>query len=357
MQSLPFYDHPSAWRASDLQSKASVCIDLTPKQIEVLASALASVTKKELAIEDIRREHFDLSLIETDVQRWHDEIQHGKGLLVLTGWPSNQYSEEENAVVYWGLSTWFGEAQSQSLAGDKLGHVVGVGGKDPRERAYRNSTELALHTDASDIVGMMCLRPAKEGGLSGYCSGPAVYNYLLEHHEDELNRLIEGYYYHRFGEEAPGESAITEEKIPVFSIVDNIVSISYLRMYIDLAFRELAEGPSERDQRALDVLDDVAHSPEFRLNFMMESGDIAYFNNYVVLHTRTEFNDHDDPAKRRHLLRLWLKAHDARPVNHLIAAFTDRDGIQPQEGKTSYFEGGLDYSENIPHRDNLNIAD
>ena len=40
------------------------------------------------------------------------------------------------------------------------------------------STELALHTDATDIVGMMCLVPAREGGLSGYAGAAAIYNEL-----------------------------------------------------------------------------------------------------------------------------------------------------------------------------------
>ena len=48
-----------------------------------------------------------------------------------------------------------------------MGQVVDFGGKDTRERAYRNSAELSLHTDASDIVGMMCLVKAMEGGVVG----------------------------------------------------------------------------------------------------------------------------------------------------------------------------------------------
>ncbi len=55
--------------------------------------------------------------------------------------------------------------------GDRLGHVVDVAGKDPKERAYRNSTELALHTDACDAVAMLCLQKAARGRASGFTSG------------------------------------------------------------------------------------------------------------------------------------------------------------------------------------------
>jgi hypothetical protein len=38
----------------------------------------------------------------------------------------------------------------------------------------------------------------------------------------------------------------------------------------------------------------------------LEPGDIQLVNNYVVLHSRTQYEDHPDPDKKRHLLRLCL---------------------------------------------------
>ena len=346
--------HPSVWRADQLQDKSAISFELDARHIAAFEQALRSVEEKDIPLEAITQEDFPLNDIADDVQHWENEIQNGKGLLTLTGLPIERYSKTQCATIYWGLSSYFGAPQSQSLEGDLLGHVVGVGGKDTRERAYRNSTELALHTDASDIVGMMCLVKAKKGGLSGYSSGPAVYNEMLSKHPELLEVLFEGFQYHRFGEHSPGESPVTEHKIPVFSEVNGLISISYLRMYIELAYLEMGVEKSQAEQQALDTLDDIAHSPAFRFNFMMEPGDIVYFNNYTVLHTRTEFFDHDDPDKRRHLLRLWLKAHRPRPVHKYIEAFTDREGIKPQEGKKSFYAGSYNYKENIPHSEHLN---
>jgi len=34
----------------------------------------------------------------------------------------------------------------------------------------------------------------------------------------------------------------------------------------------------------------------------------------VVVHSRTAYEDFDDPARKRHLLRLWLSTPDGRPL-------------------------------------------
>ncbi|MBX2838967.1 MAG: TauD/TfdA family dioxygenase [Gammaproteobacteria bacterium] len=344
----PYYDHISAWKAQELGSKSTVTYTLSDNALRVLDGALRHVQKLDLAVEEITQDHFPVSAILQEINEWEKEIQEGRGLLLLKGINTSRYSKEECAILFWGISTYLGEAQSQSPMGDKLGHVINIGGKDHRERAYRNSLELALHTDASDIVGMMCLVPAEKGGLSGYASGPAIFNHIAQHQPELIPVLQEGFYYHRFGEHLPGESPVSEEKVPVFSEKEGYLSICYLRSYIEMAFEELNVQKTEQETEALDYLDQVAHSEEFRLNFMMEPGEIAFFNNYVVLHTRTEFFDSPDSEKQRHLLRLWLRAHNARPINPVIDAKAQRNGIEKQEGKGTYYKGKTQYTETPP---------
>jgi len=49
-----------------------------------------------------------------------------------------------------------------------------------------------------------------------------------------------------------------------------------------------------------------------------EQGDIQFLHNHVILHTRTAFEDWPEPERRRHLLRLWLRDDDGRPVVPLM---------------------------------------
>jgi hypothetical protein len=44
----------------------------------------------------------------------------------------------------------------------------------------------------------------------------------------------------------------------------------------------------------------------------MQPGQMQILNNRIIVHGRTPYVDHDEPDKRRHLLRLWLRAGDRR---------------------------------------------
>ncbi|MGI9319438.1 MAG: TauD/TfdA family dioxygenase [bacterium] len=342
------YQHPSAWKVKDLEAHEHLCEALDKSTLDALQQGLRAASESGVELEDITSAEFPLDKIQENIQRWQDVIQEGRGLLILTGFPVDRFSKEECGAIFYGLGAYLGNAQSQSLMGDRLGHVINVGGKDTRERAYRNSAELSLHTDASDIVGMMCLVQAKSGGISGYSSGPAVYNHLLDHHPELLDVLCEGFYYHLFGEQEPGEQPVTKQKIPVFSEAQGYLSVSYLRSYIELAFDQLGLRKTDLEQRALDTFDQIAHSPEYRFDYLMQPGDIAFFNNYTVLHTRTEFFDHDEPEKKRHLLRLWLKAWQPRPLDQNISTYRERKGIAKQTGGSTYYTGEAEYNESPP---------
>ncbi|MCP4387453.1 MAG: TauD/TfdA family dioxygenase, partial [Gammaproteobacteria bacterium] len=156
--------------------------------------------------------------------------------------------------------------------------------------------------------------------------------------------LMEGFHYHRFGEEAPGQSPVTEEKIPVFSFRDDYLSINYLRSYIEMAAEEMKTPLSPQQLKALDLVDEIALGDEFALKFVTEPGEAVFFNNLTVLHNRSAFEDFDVPAQKRHLMRLWLVAHEPRrPVIDSLRIYEGR-GIDKQDGRSTYFDGDLEYS-------------
>jgi len=340
---LTLIEHPGAWRARDV-GKADFSLQLETRHLDALDSALQSARQKTGNAEQITRDDFSLHAIEDDIRRWREQVMFQSGIIIFKGFPVDYYSKEEMGMIHFGLGTHFGNAMSQSVMGDRLGHVVNVGGKDPKERAYRNSTELDMHTDACDIVAMMCLQKAKTGGYSGYVSALSIYNEILRRAAELMPVLMEGFHYHRFGEEAPGQSPVTEEKIPVFSFRDDYLSVNYLRSYIEMAAQEMESPLSRQQLEALDLFDEIALDDSFALKFVTEPGEAVFFNNLTVLHNRSAFEDSDLPAEKRHLMRLWLVAHEPRrPVIDSLRIYEGR-GIDKQEGKSTYFEGDLEYS-------------
>ena len=89
----------------------------------------------------------------------------------------------------------------------------------------------------------------------------------------------------------------------------------YKRRYITLAQRfEDVPRLTPLQTEALDLLDQLCNDPDMHLEFTMQTGDILLGNNYATLHSRTSYQDHDDPALRRHLLRVWLTLEQGSPA-------------------------------------------
>ena len=74
-----------------------------------------------------------------------------------------------------------GEPVSQNAKGHALGHVkdLGFDYADPEVRGYQTRARLRYHTDYSDLVCLLCLKPAVRGGLSSLVSSVTLYNELL----------------------------------------------------------------------------------------------------------------------------------------------------------------------------------
>ena len=330
------FDHPAAWKATDFESKDALAVDLESRHLDALAAAAAHVKGGDADFGAITPADFPLGAIQDEVAAWRKEVREGRGILLLRGFPVESIDLEDLRLMYLGLGTHFGRPVSQSALGDFIGDVVNVGDKDKRERAYRNSRELNLHTDRCDLVAMLCIRPAVEGGLSGYASALTIHNEMLRERLDLLAHLYRGYFHHRFGEQAPGEPIVTTERIPTFSIKDGVPSVIYIRGYIDLAVEEGHVSLSDTELEALDYFDQVGNRPDVRLNFRLEPGEVSFTNNCLLLHTRTAFEDSSDPALKRHLLRLWLR-EDGRPMAPGVILHKGSAGIEKRANKGTYY--------------------
>ena len=65
---------------------------------------------------------------------------------------------------------------------------------------------------------------------------------------------------------------------------------------------------------ALDLLEEIMADPRWCFRMQLEQGDMQLVNNYAIVHSRTPFEDFDEPDRKRHLLRLWLAVPDSQPL-------------------------------------------
>jgi len=306
---------PSAWLGPDLVKDPSWIYEFTSRELAELDSALARVKAKGLALVDIRRPDFALPSLEPKLLKQLEEINHGRGFVVFRGLPVDRYADKDVEIILWGLGTHLGLAVTQNPMGDLLGHVFDHGRKygEIDVRGYETRAHLPFHTDSGDIIGLLCLRRAKSGGLSSIVSSIALHNEILRRHPEYLPPLYRGFHYIK-REAALGEDPISARPIPVFGCADGFISCRLIRNQINAACEKMGKPLSTLEKQALDFLGLLAYSDAFHLDMDLQLGDIQVCNNYTILHSRTEFEDWEEPGRGRHMLRLWLSARDRRPL-------------------------------------------
>jgi hypothetical protein len=327
---------PMTWHGSDLR-KENIAFDLSRAQAAALEDVLLRVRKMGLAVADIKAEHCRHPALDDALARVFNEIQDGRGIVILRGIPAADHSVDDVSTMFWLIGTHFGRGVSQSARGDVLGLVQDETppGADESARGYTSRRELSLHVDLGQIVGLMCVRQARAGGFSQYASGLAIYNEILATRPDLMPVLCRGFPYHRRGEEAPDAAPITPYDIPVFSERDGKISIFFVGEIFNAAFRDLWRAFTPEEIDAIDTFRSTARKLQFETR--LEAGEATFLNNYTVMHARSEFDDWEEQEKKRLMLRLWLDVeHHARPVIPQIHIYENkggRSGIDPQLGR------------------------
>lgn len=315
-----------AWRGADLANDDSWIYPLSESAMSILDSALASVKANHLTFPHFTREDFPMGPLSETLQQFSEEMENGKGFILLRGLPIERYSDDDINIIYYGIGLHLGTPVCQNPKGDLLGSVMNVGDITKKEtRVYETNAYLPYHTDLSDVFGLICVRKAKSGGLTSLVSCGAVYNEILEKYPEYLGLFYRPMFYAHLGNDSSTKS-------PIFSYHDGKLACRYLRQYIELG-HELNENPLSRiETEALDIFDRIIHDKEIRLDMMLEPGDMIFANNYAVMHSRSRFEDYEEPERRRKLIRLWVKVPNAR---RLAPDFPGQNGFPPPEGMES----------------------
>jgi hypothetical protein len=317
-------DGPSAWVGPEIQGDTSWVYRLSADAVEEIDSALAQAKRAGARI-PFEKSLFPLPSFASELDALLEEIENGRGFVLIRGIPRHRYTDDDCELLYWGLGVHLGTPVSQNARGHLLGHVRDEGRvqADPNARGYQTRQRMDFHTDLlpMDIVALFCARTAKAGGESKVVSALTVHNVLRKERPDLLEALYAPFNVDWRGEEPPGERPFFT--IPMFSerggnVTTRVVSVPY---YKSVARFGDEHAPSALQIEALEKVQEIANRPELMLSMDFQEGDIQLLNNHTTLHARTEFEDHDEPGMQRHLLRMWIAVDDARrrPLSHALA--------------------------------------
>lgn len=296
---------PAAWTRGDLQD-AAWRIRLGAAEIDELRAAVADWTSRSRPLATMTRADFPLPTLAARIDAWREEVVHGRGMQVVSGVPVADWSVEEASAFFWGLGQHLGRPGAQNRQGDLLGHVrdTGADRADPFVRQYLTTQDIPFHCDAADIVGLLCLRQARSGGLSRIASSVSVYNELLRRRPDLAPRLFEAFMLDTRDEsEANGLKALP---IPPCRYADGILRTFWHSQYFRTSQRHEGIRLTAEENELLDLYDEISGSEAFHVDMALEPGDVQLLSNHTVIHARTDYEDHVEESRKRHLLRLWL---------------------------------------------------
>ena len=270
-----------------------------------------------------------------------NRLEDGKGVVIIKNIPVSDYSFEEAKSFFLNLVSMIGTPVSQSSAGELIFSVKdsGYADDDPRSRGPNTRKKLSFHSDRCDVIGFLCLQQAIKGGENQIASSLAIHNYMVENYPELVEALYEPFYYKRHNVDTVNNKPYCMQ--PIFSITKGKFACNVLRVLIDRAY-SMPELPSmsDRQRDALDKIEEIASLPNVNYQYLQEPGDILLLNNWVTLHKRSEFIDHEDEKKKRHILRAWISPTNNREIDPL---FKDNYG----DYRAGFVRGGMKASKSI----------
>ena len=303
---------PRAWRADTIDRPESWYFSLSDATLAALDRDLRAWKRESQPVSDLLASDALRKAGATDSDRVLAAMENGRGFVVVTAEAPGRYSPAELTAVYWLIGQLLGRPFPQNVQGTLLYDVKDTG-QNVRYGARFSVTnaESTFHTDNSfgddvlDYVGLLCLNSAKSGGLSQLVSAHAVRDQLQGKQPAALELLRQPFHVDRRGGLRPGEQPTA--RFPILGGDGPDLLIRYLRYWIEVGHEKVG-APLTTDQvMALDTLDRVAAEPELRVEFMLQPGEMLFANNRWLLHNRTGFEDHTEPEKKRHYVRLWLQ--------------------------------------------------
>jgi len=154
-----------------------------------------------------------------------------------------------------------------------------------------------------------------------------MFNELFRTHPEFAEALTQPLCWSKLGEYAKGDKPYYQS--PVFNFLDGKLCVSFGPIHIKKG-HDLPETPalSELRHQAIRMAEQIAD--QNRYDMELEPGDMQFLNNYVALHTRSSYLDHDDPDKKRLLWRLWLMNSDLRPRTNYAKHFQNGEQLGRQ---------------------------
>ncbi len=290
---------PAGWTAAELAADGRWTFHLGAAERQGLLDAIRQAHEPSKPLFAYGRGDIDLGAAAAPIAAASREVRDGRGVALVRGLPRAGMSEDEFQLLTWAIGLHFGVARPQGKATQYIAAVrdAGTDYRSATGRGYSSNAGLDFHVDGADVVALTCYNAARSGGMSMCTSSVALHQRIAAERPDLLPLFYEPFAYSRQGEQAPDEGAFL--RCPLYGVEQG---------------RLFGRLNRNRVTRALDLVEEIVRRPELMVSMWLGEGDMQLINNHVVLHSRTGFEDHPEPERKRLLFRLWLATPDSHPL-------------------------------------------
>ena len=305
-------DGKKAWVRADLREEDWL-FRLPPDCLTELRAVAAELRGQPVPPGSLDPAQFRLRACRDFMRGVREVLDDGARFAIVDRLPMDEISAEASRALYWILSSMLARPVEQKLTGTLMYDVRDTGKKAEAGSGVRpdqTNMEQYFHNDNSynttppEYVGLLCERPARSGGISHVISFYTVHNELLRTRPEVLPRLYRPFWFDRQKEYLPGEAQVIRE--PMFSY-DGRLRARLGLFQIQSGYTLMGEKMDDEGAAAIAALKEVFANTALTFDFVLRRGQMQYANNRELCHRRTMFEDFEDAAQRRLLLRLWLR--------------------------------------------------
>ncbi|KAK6066041.1 TfdA family Taurine catabolism dioxygenase TauD [Seiridium cupressi] len=309
---------PKSWTAEDAYRDKPWIQYLSHKEHDGFQSALEHALKVNKPFLEMTQEDYPLPPVSQQALRCALATVKGRrGMCLIKGFPTDKWTESEMRLAYWGIGLYMGVARPQNRAGEVIVDVRDAGGgyKVKGGRGYNTNAGLDFHQVSVDVVALLCRRTAETGGASQVVSSIALRDRVAALRPGLTPVLQANNWYHSH----QGAQDRSQSGYHRCSILDNdyrFFCARTNRKNSNAAQEDFPEVPKYTPEQveALYLLDRIIPLEDYCYTMELERGNIRLLISFVTLHSRTPFEDHENPDKKRHLMRLWLSVPGSQPL-------------------------------------------
>ena len=316
MKHISMLDHivggKRAWVGAEIHN-ADWFFRLSAECLLEIRAAVAKLRRDSLPIERLTPGQFDMPACRDMMRSVRSALDEGVRFAVVDRLPLDELSDDEGRALYWLLSSHIARPVAQKLDGTMIYDVHDTGKKatpGSGVRPDKTNMDQYFHNDNSynetqpEYVGLLCVRPAKAGGISHVISLYTVHNELLRSQKQVLPRMYRPFWFDRQGEYLSGEPRVISGPLLRY---DGKLRARLSLHTIEGGYALMNQALDEDGAVAIEALKSVLANTALSFPFVIERGQLQYVNNLELGHRRTGFEDYQEPQRKRLLVRVWLR--------------------------------------------------